>query len=41
MTRVDKVGSVDGQDGKIEWLDELPVTFTYSISRIEREEGKL
>jgi len=35
------MGSVDGQGGKIEWLDELPITFTYSISCIEREEGKL
>ena len=41
MTRGDRVGSVDGQDGKIERLDKLSVYFTYSISCIEREEGKL
>jgi len=41
MTRVDRVGNMDGQDGKIERLDELPIAFTYSISCIEREEGKL
>ena len=41
MTRVDKVGSVDGLDEKVKWLDELPGSVTYSISCIEREEGKL
>jgi len=41
MTRLDRVGSVDGYDGKVKRQDELPNSFTYSISCIEREEGKL
>ena len=41
MTRVHGVGSLYEQGGKVEWLDELPISFTYSISCIEREEGKL
>jgi len=41
MTKVGRIGSVDGHGGKLEQQDELPISFTYSISCIEREEGKL